>query len=649
MSSRKSNRKSKKGKVPTGSSDAIDGSISDHEKANSDAPSDTDILRKENELLKKANETSKVECERLKIENLELKDELLKILSENKQLKQEKEKLEKVVEKSGNVYKGMLQSSEMEVENDSFIEDTQVPAQHLLQNAANQKPADADITGDSYLPTLHTKSTMDVEDWSQNEPRKGLDWTSPDCEGKSDTKWSENVTDESWGQTYDIACGGEEPLASQRSYGNQQKQKNRWDKESNTKHDNEGGNVRQYGSQAVYNKERRGNEYKYGNEQTGNRRSHGHEFRHGNDIGGPYGAHGNQRMYNDLGDRQGDQWSGNERHFRNRRNGNQQRYDKNKEHYSKVKIEEINGDLFSAPEDYSLAHCVAADLRMGSGIAVQFKQKFKKVGELAGQRKKVGQVAVLEEEGRFIYYLITKKLSTGKPRLIDLKDSLEDMKNHVEKNQVKKIAIPRLGCGLDRLSWREVRQLLLEIFADVDVTITVYNFTIEMQTSDHPTKKSSKGLYITDHFMRLVNIDRSTLLVVFGSECGYVDATMQELDEKFRFINDYKTKPKKMGDVLEVTKLGEIICILIVKKRKDDLMSYVALEQCLVRLKKIFKNNEYTYMGLQAFMDGDDDLTVAKIVTLLKNIFAYTEGEAWICWPNELESIYAIYNIKERD
>lgn len=36
-------------------------------------------------------------------------------------------------------------------------------------------------------------------------------------------------------------------------------------------------------------------------------------------------------------------------------------------------LEEINEDLFELPNEFSLAHCVAEDLRMGAGIAVTFK------------------------------------------------------------------------------------------------------------------------------------------------------------------------------------------------------------------------------------------------------------------------------------
>jgi hypothetical protein len=36
-------------------------------------------------------------------------------------------------------------------------------------------------------------------------------------------------------------------------------------------------------------------------------------------------------------------------------------------------VKEVDGDLFTAPKEWSLAHCVATDMRMGSGIAVGFR------------------------------------------------------------------------------------------------------------------------------------------------------------------------------------------------------------------------------------------------------------------------------------
>lgn len=36
-------------------------------------------------------------------------------------------------------------------------------------------------------------------------------------------------------------------------------------------------------------------------------------------------------------------------------------------------LREVEGDLFNAPKDYALAHCVGSDLGMRAGIAVRFR------------------------------------------------------------------------------------------------------------------------------------------------------------------------------------------------------------------------------------------------------------------------------------
>ena len=60
-----------------------------------------------------------------------------------------------------------------------------------------------------------------------------------------------------------------------------------------------------------------------------------------------------------------------------------------------------------------------------------------------------------------------------KPNLSTLYKSLEAMKIHACMNGVSTIAIPKLGCGLDQLSWQEVVQLFRYIFAYADVQLLV--------------------------------------------------------------------------------------------------------------------------------------------------------------------------------
>uniref|UniRef100_A0A3P9N6M6 Uncharacterized protein n=1 Tax=Poecilia reticulata TaxID=8081 RepID=A0A3P9N6M6_POERE len=52
---------------------------------------------------------------------------------------------------------------------------------------------------------------------------------------------------------------------------------------------------------------------------------------------------------------------------------------------SMCRINYVIGDLFTASNHESLAHCVSRDLRMGKGIVVLFKNKFGRTSELKGQ------------------------------------------------------------------------------------------------------------------------------------------------------------------------------------------------------------------------------------------------------------------------
>ncbi|XP_013115237.2 ADP-ribose glycohydrolase OARD1 [Stomoxys calcitrans] len=137
---------------------------------------------------------------------------------------------------------------------------------------------------------------------------------------------------------------------------------------------------------------------------------------------------------------------------------------------------EVNGDLFSCDEKFSLAHCVAADLKMGKGIAVKFRNKFGNMAQLQSQNVKPGGVAVVAQNSRFIYNLVTKESSWGKPTYQSLHSSLVAMRDHMVKNRVTNLAMPRIGCGLDGLVWHKVRDLIQDVFSSNVVNIVIYNY-----------------------------------------------------------------------------------------------------------------------------------------------------------------------------
>uniref|UniRef100_A0A8C7KUS1 Synaptotagmin 2 n=1 Tax=Oncorhynchus kisutch TaxID=8019 RepID=A0A8C7KUS1_ONCKI len=178
------------------------------------------------------------------------------------------------------------------------------------------------------------------------------------------------------------------------------------------------------------------------------------------------------------------------------------------------RLHHVKGDLFSCREDEVLAHCISEDCRMGAGIAVKFKKQFSGVDELKKQKKVPGQCAVLKRNKRFVYYLvrclalytnqlkhmkpfylvifcgvsilqITKEKYSHKPTYDNLRQSLVDMKSHCLQNGVTGISMPRIGCGLDRLSWDKVEEMLKQVFQPTDISITVYTLPVK------PTGKPS--------------------------------------------------------------------------------------------------------------------------------------------------------------
>lgn len=136
-------------------------------------------------------------------------------------------------------------------------------------------------------------------------------------------------------------------------------------------------------------------------------------------------------------------------------------------------IIETSQDLFEVPKEYSLAHCVSRDFKMSAGIALQFRDKFNNVKDLISQEKQLYEIAKLKQNDRLIYYLITKENYYDKPSYESLYRTLINLSKEIEKDKITKLAIPKLGCGLDRLKWSEVKKMLNHIFTYSNVEILV--------------------------------------------------------------------------------------------------------------------------------------------------------------------------------
>lgn len=134
-------------------------------------------------------------------------------------------------------------------------------------------------------------------------------------------------------------------------------------------------------------------------------------------------------------------------------------------------------DLFSLnKKEWYFAHCISLDCHMGAGIAVKMKKKFH-LGELEKAIKNFDLQPVkvptcFKHNG--VLNLITKKKYYGKPSYETMKGALVSMWYLIDNNkEIKKIAMPKIGCGLDGLSWPKVAEMIMDIFKTSDIEILV--------------------------------------------------------------------------------------------------------------------------------------------------------------------------------
>ena len=138
---------------------------------------------------------------------------------------------------------------------------------------------------------------------------------------------------------------------------------------------------------------------------------------------------------------------------------------------------EIKEDLFEVPDHYYLAHCINGNYTLGAGIARTFSDKMNmryhlvlqypiKAGE---QNKYIGKALLV---GR-VFNLVTKAFHYNKPTYESLRSALNDMHDQCAELGIKYLAMPKIGCGLDRLDWSKVSVMIREIFSDLDVEILV--------------------------------------------------------------------------------------------------------------------------------------------------------------------------------
>lgn len=148
-----------------------------------------------------------------------------------------------------------------------------------------------------------------------------------------------------------------------------------------------------------------------------------------------------------------------------------------------MKMNEEKGNLFELDSKYALAHCVSQDCdnpkSWGMGIVVEFNKRFigmKDYCQIMIEENKIcfpSSIMYRSENNQVVFNLITKKVYYGKPTYDTITTSIRKMAKSCVEHNIKYLAMPKIGCGLDRLRWNDVKQIIQEEFKDIDIEIEV--------------------------------------------------------------------------------------------------------------------------------------------------------------------------------
>ena len=154
-----------------------------------------------------------------------------------------------------------------------------------------------------------------------------------------------------------------------------------------------------------------------------------------------------------------------------------------------MQLEIVKQDITTISSDFLICHCISADAAMGAGVALALVRRFPSMKSEVKEclkdiplPRRISQVVFFVDDtsNAIIANMITKThywdKSSTMPQgayLDNLRICLTLVKQIMLERNIKKLAMPKIGCGLDRCSWMEVESTILDVFGGTDIDIIV--------------------------------------------------------------------------------------------------------------------------------------------------------------------------------
>ena len=135
-----------------------------------------------------------------------------------------------------------------------------------------------------------------------------------------------------------------------------------------------------------------------------------------------------------------------------------------------------------------IAHCVSSDFEMGIGVAKVLADLIPEMREdlrKAFPRKRIKSEfkPMVVSHKEVIWNLVTKYRYYDKPTVTEVRESLLELRRALRVRfgespvNVKKISMPKIASGADKIPWDITEAMIDEIFAGDEFIITIYRFS----------------------------------------------------------------------------------------------------------------------------------------------------------------------------
>ena len=124
----------------------------------------------------------------------------------------------------------------------------------------------------------------------------------------------------------------------------------------------------------------------------------------------------------------------------------------------------------------AIVHCFSANTKMSKGFAETFCRKKNGPQDFCRKNKAiVGSTFAYRDpkSNKFMYNLKTKSKLFEKTTLDNLRLSLENMRGYDLLNNITKISMTKIGCGLDKFQWTDVSKLIQHTFTFSGIQIQI--------------------------------------------------------------------------------------------------------------------------------------------------------------------------------